>query len=296
MNDYKLTLMQDEDYEFIYNVKKNAYQNYVEMNWGIWDETLQKELYKKFIDTYKNNLYIINIGNEKVGFYQGETLENGDYEIANICIIPQYQGQGLGTKILKDILEIHKDQNIHIQYFKQNKVGNLYLRLGFIPIKTTEYHYQMIKYANKIIKLNINDYHKCNNIWNMDKKKELKDKFYNELKNGNRITFVYVENNEYLGEVSLVFDMNDLDYTIEYQRIYLSRFLVKPEMRNKGIGKQLLNYIFNYAKNLGYQEMSVGVDLDNYVALSIYQKYGFDKIIFVGEDEQGKYLKLVKKL
>lgn len=147
-----------------------------------------------------------------------------------------------------------------------------------------------------IQKLNIDNYYKCNNIWNMNNNKELADKFYNELKIGNRITFVYKENDEYLGEVSLVFDMNDFDYTIPNKRVYLSRFLVKEEMRNKGIGKQLLNYIFCHAKNLGYQEISVGVDLDNYLALLIYQKYGFDKIIYVGEDEQGKYLKLLKKL
>lgn len=149
---------------------------------------------------------------------------------------------------------------------------------------------------NKIIKLDINDYYKCNNIWDMYNRKELTNKFYNELKDGNRITFVYVSNDEYLGEVSLVFDMDDSDYTIDGKRIYLSRFLVKKEMRNKGIGKQLLNYVFDYARKLGYVEMSVGVDLDNYVALLVYYKYGFDKIIKVDEDVQGKYLKLLKQL
>ena len=150
---------------------------------------------------------------------------------------------------------------------------------------------------NKSIQiLDINNYYKCNNIWDMNKKKELAEKFYQELKNGNRITFIYVENNDYIGEVSLVFDTKDNDYTIKNQRIYLSRFLVKKEMRHQGIGKQLLNHIFNYAKELGYQEMSVGVDLDNYIALLVYQKYGFDKIIKVDEDKDGKYLKLLKKL
>lgn len=149
---------------------------------------------------------------------------------------------------------------------------------------------------NKIIKLNINDFYKCNNIWDMNKKKQLADKFYHELKNGNRITFVYQEQGEYLGEVSLVFDMDDSDYTIDGQRIYLSRFLVKKEMRNKGIGKKLLKHIFDYARDLGYNEMSVGVDLDNYVAILVYHKYGFDKIIKVDEDDDAKYLKLLKQL
>ena len=150
--------------------------------------------------------------------------------------------------------------------------------------------------TGEIIILDIANYHKCNNIWDMSKKKELATKFYEELKSGNRITFIYIKDNEYLGEVSLVFDRNDSDYTIEGKRIYLSRFLVKKEYRHKGIGKKLLNHIFEYAIKLGYSEMSVGVDLDNYIAILVYHKYGFNEIIKVDEDKDGKYLKLLKKL
>ena len=42
--------------------------------------------------------------------------------------------------------------------------------------------------------------------------------------------------------------------------------------------------------------MSIGVDLDNYPALKLYMEAGFDKVIYIGEDEQGKYLKLLKKI
>lgn len=147
-----------------------------------------------------------------------------------------------------------------------------------------------------ITKLDIKDYHKCNNIWDMNKNKYLKDKFYNELLNNNRITFIYQENNEFLGEVSLVFDMQDKDYTIKNKRIYLSRFLVKKEYRHQGIGTKLMEYITNYAKELNYQEMSVGVDLDNYIAIKFYVKNDFNTIIKVDEDKNGKYLKLLKKL
>jgi len=141
---YKLVPINEKDYDFIYNLKKNAYMKYVDEIWG-WNEENQKEYFKKFIDTYKNNIYIIQINGIDIGFYNDEILKNGDYEVGNICIIPEYQGKGIGTKILKDILEINKDKNIHIQYFKQNPVGNLYARLGFIPNGETDYHYQMIK-------------------------------------------------------------------------------------------------------------------------------------------------------
>ena len=141
----KLVLYTDEDYEFVYEVKKNAYKKYVEECWGSWIEEDQRKYFENFINAVKNNAYIIMDGNTKIGFYNGEILENGNYEVGNICIILEYQGKGIGTKILKDKLEEYKDYNIEIQYFKQNPVGKLYKRLGFIPNKEKEFHYTMIK-------------------------------------------------------------------------------------------------------------------------------------------------------
>ena len=135
----------DEDYEFVYEVKKNAYKKYVEECWGAWIEEDQRKYFENFINHVRNNAFIIMDGNIKIGFYNGEILENGNYEIGNICIIPEYQGKGIGTKILKDKLEEYKKYNIELQYFKQNPVGNLYKRLGFIIDKEKEFHYTMIK-------------------------------------------------------------------------------------------------------------------------------------------------------
>lgn len=147
----KLVPYTDEDYEFVYEVKKNAYIKYVEECWGPWNEEVQRELFKKFIEAVRDNSYIIMDGNNKIGFYNGEVLENGNYEVGNICIIPEYQGKGIGTKILKDKLEENKDRDIEIQYFKQNPVGKLYERLGFVPNGEKQFHYLMMK-PKQIIK------------------------------------------------------------------------------------------------------------------------------------------------
>lgn len=44
-------------------------------------------------------------GDKEIGFYNSEILENGNYEVGNICIIPEYQGKGIVTQILKYKLE-----------------------------------------------------------------------------------------------------------------------------------------------------------------------------------------------
>ncbi|MCD7796735.1 MAG: hypothetical protein LUG95_03745 [Clostridiales bacterium] len=62
-------------------------------------------------------------------------------------------------------------------------------------------------------KLPIDDYSKCNNIWDM-KKSPFTEKFHKEIESGNRTVFVYEENSEFIGEIAVVFDMKDSDYTI----------------------------------------------------------------------------------
>ncbi len=104
------------------------------------------------------------------------------------------------------------------------------------------------------------------------------------------------QDNEFIGEISLVFDTNDSDYTIDKRRVYVSHLIVKPEKRRNGLGKRLVEYATDKAKEMGYSEMSIGVDLDNYPALKLYADSGFDKILFIGEDHQGKYVKLLKEI
>ena len=104
MIEYKFRNITPEDYEYIYELKKNAYKEYVIMNWGAWDEEAQKEYFKNFIDTYKDTTYIIQTEGKDIGFYNDAMLENGNYEIGNICIIPEYQGKGVNAMIINDLL------------------------------------------------------------------------------------------------------------------------------------------------------------------------------------------------
>jgi len=75
-NTFQLVPYTDEYYDFVYEVKKNAYKKYVEECWGKWDEEAQREYFKKFIEAYKNSAYIIRLNNQDSGFYNDEQLEN----------------------------------------------------------------------------------------------------------------------------------------------------------------------------------------------------------------------------
>lgn len=149
---------------------------------------------------------------------------------------------------------------------------------------------------HSITRLDPADFRKCGSIWDMDCQSDLAERFYRELLQGNRITYVFQAQQEYIGEISLVFHMDDPDYTIENQRVYVSRLLVKREYRRRGIGKALAAFAIQTARDMGYSELSIGVDLDNYSALKLYVEAGFRHILFIGEDAGGKYVKLLMKL
>lgn len=156
----------------------------------------------------------------------------------------------------------------------------------------------------EMIRLTADNFQQFKTIFNpknIERFNKRMDYWYGELSKDNRITFIYSLNGEFLGEAALVFDYRNIDseerdYTIPNQRICLIEMTVKESYRNRGIGGNILDFLFKCAKELGYVEMSLGVDLDNYNAKHLYEKKGFTEIIFKGEDEGGKYIKLLKKL
>ena len=152
------------------------------------------------------------------------------------------------------------------------------------------------EFVNTVIEpLKLEDYHKCSNIWNM-KAQPLADKWKREIETCNRFVFVYKINGEFIGEGALVLDMGDPDYTIPERRVYVSRMIVKKEYRGRGIGSEILEFLIRRAKELGFSEMTIGVDKDNGNALHLYRKYGFTEVLFDGADEDGEYFKLMKRI
>ncbi len=132
----------DEDYEFVYNLKKEVYIEYVIKYYNEFNEKEQRDRFNKRIKDIKNNTYIIYYEGIRVGFYT--IKEYIEYiEIENICILKEYQGLGIGTKVLKDILDAKKD--IRLQYFKCNPVYKLYEKLGFVVDGENDNHYTMTR-------------------------------------------------------------------------------------------------------------------------------------------------------
>lgn len=142
--------------------------------------------------------------------------------------------------------------------------------------------------------IDISDFEKLSNIWDL-KKCSFTQQFKDELLRNNRSIFVLQINNDFIAECDFVFSKEEIGYTIKDKRIYLSRLMVKKEYRNTGLGQAMLAFMIKKAKNMGYSEISVGVDTDNLTALHIYKKTGF-KEFEKTYDEYGQYYKMIFKI
>ncbi len=237
-------------------------------------------------------------GDKISGVIVVQKIENETYEIIDIAVDENYRGQGIASKLIDYVIE---KLNIKILFAEtdDDAVG-FYEKYGFKTenIKNKEYtRYKCTLKTFEIIKLKLEDFGKCDSIWDLKENEEFTQNIYDELKSGNRLTFIYKDKKSkaFLGEISIVFNKEKL-YTIKNTRIYLSRLIVKDTCRKKGIGTILCNYILEYCKNLGYKEMTLGVNLDNYGAIKLYHKLGFKEILLVDKDEYGEYIVLLKKL
>lgn len=143
-------------------------------------------------------------------------------------------------------------------------------------------------------KITDEDFEKLNNICDHSEQPELAEKFRKELNEHKRVIFALELEGQYIAEGALVFDMHDEDYTEPLRRIYLSHLIVKEDMRKQGYGGMMLEYLANQANYMGYDYLTVGVDLDNFEGIKLYTKHGFNTIIKADEDDMGKYLKLLR--
>ena len=94
------------------------------------------------------NIELIYVNGELVGFYNGKNKDDNTFEIANICIMPEYQNNGIGTAVLKEILFENNDEDVFLQCFKESTAMELFERIGFGKILETK-NYYVLKMINK---------------------------------------------------------------------------------------------------------------------------------------------------
>ena len=110
-NLYFCTLKREnkQEIEFIYNIKKESYQNCKEEHKQEWNEDIQNKLFERYIKEKAKCIKIITIKEEKVGFFDGKILDDNTFEIDNIFILKEYQNKGIEEAIINEIIFENKD-------------------------------------------------------------------------------------------------------------------------------------------------------------------------------------------
>lgn len=137
---YKLIKSEKRDIEKLIEYKKRTIYEYA--------ENLSNEEIRKINNYVENNIpklidnYYNIIVNEKiVGCVLLTDIDDGKL-LDEIYLEEQYRNQGIGTDIIKNIL--NKNNIVYLWVYKKNiKAIKLYMKMGFKIIKETDLRYYM---------------------------------------------------------------------------------------------------------------------------------------------------------
>ncbi len=139
---YSLREVTEADREILWCLHKATMREYVDRTWG-WDESFQRGMFDENFDPKRQR--IVTVGGEDVGVISVDRRGNV-LDLYNLRILPAYQGRGLGTLVVRDVLAAARRQGlaIHLSVLKANpRARRLYERLGFIITGESETHYMM---------------------------------------------------------------------------------------------------------------------------------------------------------
>lgn len=130
------------DYDFLYALHREVIREYVEPIWG-WHEAWQAEYFREKFDT--QGRWIIVVDDQDGGVVVIEEKEAEIY-LALIELLPRFQGLGLGTAIISDLMEKARARHVPLtlDVLRTNKPARkLYERLGFRVQRESEYRFHM---------------------------------------------------------------------------------------------------------------------------------------------------------
>jgi ribosomal protein S18 acetylase RimI-like enzyme len=130
----------DQDRQWLEQLRRSVYRDLFFATWGGWDETRHL---RHCEDCWaRGSIYVVEIDGARVGMMQLFELPDA-VEVGEIQIAPEYQNNGIGTRLLRDtITRAHSGgKKVVLSTGLQNhRAFQLYLRLGFHHTGRTDTH------------------------------------------------------------------------------------------------------------------------------------------------------------
>lgn len=131
-----------EDTELALKIHHAAYHDVIVRQFGNFDEKEQDQYFAKSWNP--ETFEIIESEKDSAGYCSIERAP--DYIFAHELVIkPEFQGKGIGSQLLKEIIAEANTRNVPIklQVLKENKAQDLYKKFGFTQTGETDTHVLM---------------------------------------------------------------------------------------------------------------------------------------------------------
>ena len=135
---FELIQATENDRNYLLNLRKLTMVEHLEKA-GLYLSDEEHEF--RLNDSYECS-HIIFYSGEKVGTLKYQESEE-TIEIMQIQIHTDFQGQGLGKRIIKQMLDGSKSKTVELTVLKANPAMQLYERLGFKVISEDQYEFHM---------------------------------------------------------------------------------------------------------------------------------------------------------
>jgi ribosomal protein S18 acetylase RimI-like enzyme len=141
------------DFDFLFYLVRITMKNYVAATTG-WDEFTEKEIFTKYFDFSAYQISVIVLDDIDIGYLKTERTEK-DIFLANIHMHPDYQNQGIGSRVIESLFVEAEQQgaSVSLKVLKVNQAARrLYERFGFSIEEEAEDYYLMRALPDNVAK------------------------------------------------------------------------------------------------------------------------------------------------
>ena len=141
---YELRSAKREDADFFWRLRQEALRPHVEKTWGKWDDAQQRKFFDRGFVPRETRVILVD---GKPGGRLDVSRSRMEFFLGLIEILPELQGRGLGSAVIRDLQEEARGKRvpIRLQVIKGNQAAvRLYERLDFKRAGETKTHHLML--------------------------------------------------------------------------------------------------------------------------------------------------------